>query len=148
MKRRLLKQQALLPRTRVKAAYSLVYDDAHMFGMLQADLSRRQHQLEISMQRRVREITQRNLLGEFRQDKWDIVARDRSLHVDVVESVLLPFNASMINAIICQYTQSGATQGAGDNVRSRFLPNNATLILTCVLMHCLGRRQSDLGRHG
>lgn len=147
VKRLLLKQRVQLPRSRAEATYSLVNDDTHMFGRLQADLSRRQHQLELSMQHRVREITQRNLLGEFRQDKWNIVARGRSLHVDVVESVLLPFNASMVNAIISQYTQSGSVQAAGDNVRLRCLPHNATLILTCVLVRSLGRRQSDLGRH-
>lgn len=122
VKRLMVKQQEMLPRRGLTVKYSLVDGDSHAFGLLRANLSKRQHLMELSLQSRVRQITQQCLSGHFRQadDQWDFVAHGNSLRMDVEETGLVPFNAAMVNAAICRYTQSGSIQVDGDNVRRPF----------------------------
>lgn len=123
VRRLLVKQQEMLPRRGITVQYSLVDDDSHAFGLLRANLSKRQHMMEITLQSRVRQITQQCLNDQFRQtdDQWNLVAHGKSLRLEVEETSLVPFNAAMVNAAICQYTQSGSIQVAGDDVCGRYL---------------------------
>lgn len=120
VRRLMAKQQEMLPKRGLKVQYSLVDEDSHAVGLLRANLTKRQHQMEISMPSRVCQITQQCLNGQSRhaEDQWDLVAHGKHLRLDMEETGLVPFNAAMVTTIICQYTQSGSIPVAGDNVRS------------------------------
>lgn len=115
----LLLQQASLSRKVVKVQYSLPDDDTRVFGMLRADICRRQHQLETFMQTRLGEITRQSFRERALQpqDKWAVVVQGQGLRTDVEDCNLMPFNADQVNAAIDKYTLTGSIQVDGDNVR-------------------------------
>lgn len=114
----LLKHQELMPRRFLAINYSVADDDTHVYGLLRSDLLKRQFQLEASLKERLDEIMVQSLKGCAVQanERWDVVTNSQGLRMDVEESVVMPVNASAINAAICKYTQRGSISVAGDSV--------------------------------
>lgn len=115
----LLKQQELLLKKVIKIQYSLADDDTRVFGLLKADVCRRQHQLETSIQTRLGDITRQSFLERALppKDRWSVVVQGQGLRTDVEDCNLMPFNADQVNAAINKYTLSGSIQVDGDTVR-------------------------------
>lgn len=120
VKKLLLRQLEMNSRRFTRVEFALIDDDARAFGVLKANLLKKQLQIESSMQSRLSDITRRSMLPRHAQAKnnWGVAVTSQVMRMHVEELDVLPFNADMMNAAIFQYTQSGTIPVEGDKVRS------------------------------
>lgn len=115
----LLSQLDLHSRRTSRVEFALIDDDARAFGVLKNDLLKQQMEIESSLHSRLSDITRRSLLPRHDQAKsnWSIAVTRQVMHMRVEEVNVLPFNADMMNAAMCKFTQDGSVPVDGDRVR-------------------------------